>query len=167
MYHVPLILFAQKGPPPEAAAAAGLGVMFFFVCMGLYAIIIVAMMGLGIWYLITAFQALNACSPRNRDMEPGMVFLVFIPIFGPIWQFFVVLRVASSLHREYRSRDMRGDGDFGKTLGLWMLILPFTCVGGIASPILMIMYIMRVRAFTARLWSSGKSRRRDDDDEDD
>jgi hypothetical protein len=62
---------------------------------------------------------------------------------------------------------MRGDGDFGKTLGLWMLILPFTCVGGIASPILMIMYIMRVRAFTARLWSSGKSRRRDDDDEDD
>ena len=162
---MPIILFAQRGGG-EALGALFTGTLGL-LCCGFEILLIAASIGYTIWYLMSMYQALDACSPRNRDMEPGMIFLIFIPLFNVVWQFFIVLRVSSSLAREFRARGMRGDGDFGKTIGLWGLILPFTCIGAPAAPICMIMYILRVRAFTAQLAGGGPSSRRDRDDDDD
>jgi hypothetical protein len=39
----------------------------------------------------------------NREMKPGWVWLQLIPIFGQIWQFVVVTRIANSIWKEMES----------------------------------------------------------------
>jgi|SRR5438093_4312572 len=51
-------------------------------------------------FLITQQNTLKAIQPQNRLMEPGKVWLQLIPLFGFIWQFFVVARIAGSLQKE-------------------------------------------------------------------
>ncbi len=60
-------------------------------------------LGILVYVLIQNYNALNAVAPRNRDMEPAMVFLCLIPCFNLIWYFFIVIRrVGSSLEKEFR-----------------------------------------------------------------
>ncbi len=35
-----------------------------------------------IFYLLTLSKALNRCSPANRSMSPGQVWLLLIPLFN-------------------------------------------------------------------------------------
>jgi len=43
-----------------------------------------------IFYLITLQNTLHQVKFENRKMQPGQVWLCLIPLFGVIWQFFVV-----------------------------------------------------------------------------
>lgn len=125
-------------------------------------------LGLFIWFMVAAYGALNAISPRNREMEPGQVFLLLIPCFNLIWYFIVVIRIAGSFDKEFSDRGIRGDGDFGKTLGIVMIILIILC--GPIGWILQIMYIMKIRGYAAQLEGGGGRRKgisADDDDDDD
>ncbi|HTV83481.1 MAG TPA: hypothetical protein VME18_12600 [Acidobacteriaceae bacterium] len=47
-------------------------------------------------------NALRKCAPASRTMTPGKVWLTLIPLFGLVWQFFVVLNVADSLEIEFK-----------------------------------------------------------------
>ena len=107
----------------NAAYEAGhaLGVLVGFV-IG-FAIILVP----AIFYLLTLQKALKRCSPEVRAMQPGMVWLMFIPLFNLVWQFFVVINIAKSLEAEFSKRGQSIDPDPGKTLGLVMCIL--VCCG--------------------------------------
>jgi len=149
-----LLLFAQKG---GGDAGAGIAIVVQLCCQGLIGIASIAWM---VFVYYTLYQAFNAVSPRNRDMEPGMIFLMLIPCFGIVWYFFVVIRLASSMEKEFRDRGLRGDGDFGKLCGI-LVIIP--CVG----PIFQIMWILKIRGYTAQLQGSGKRRKISDDDDDD
>ena len=152
-----LMLFAQKGPPPAAGAAAGFGAILG-IC--LYAVILIASIAWAVFVYVSMYQALNSVSPGNRDMEPAMIFLMLIPCFGFIWYFFVVIRIASSFRKEFEDRGLREDGDFGQLFGILAPLIP--CVG----LILMIMWVMKIRGYTAQLTGGGKKRRsKDDDDE--
>ena len=171
MNSMSLILFAQnKGLPPDAGAGllAGGGVMIGLVCFAV--VINLIMLSLAIWYLITMYKVFSACSERNRDMSPGMIFLVFVPIplFGYIWQWFIMLRACSSLQKEYADRGMKGDGDFGKTKGLVHLLGVFCAPVGIIGWIL---YTIQMRKYLAELEGTGggggggkKKKIADDDD---
>jgi hypothetical protein len=75
-----------------------------------------------ILYLITLFNVLNAVSPANRKLEPGLVFLLLIPLFNLVWNFIVVIKLRDSLQAEYAARDLQGDG-FAYGVGLAMCIL--------------------------------------------
>ena len=79
-----------------------------------------------ILYLITLFNVLNAVAPANRKMEPGLVFLLLIPLFNLVWNFIVVIKLRDSLEAEYRARDLQGDG-FAYGIGLAMSIL-YVCL---------------------------------------
>jgi hypothetical protein len=76
-----------------------------------------------VFYLLTLQKALSRCSPENRAMAPGMVWLQLIPLFGLVWQFFNVINIAKSLGAEFQKRGMAEDPQPGKTLGLIMCIL--------------------------------------------
>jgi hypothetical protein len=76
-----------------------------------------------IFYCLTLQKALNRCSPESRAMQPGMVWLLFVPLFNLVWQFFVVINVAKSLGAEFQKRGMAEEPEPGKTLGLAMCIL--------------------------------------------
>lgn len=59
-----------------------------------------------IFYALTLSGALKQCSPQNQRMSPGQVWLLIIPVFGQIWHFFVVSRIAESLAAEFKSRHL-------------------------------------------------------------
>ncbi|HEX6334701.1 MAG TPA: hypothetical protein VFZ78_10775 [Flavisolibacter sp.] len=56
-----------------------------------------------VFFLLTQQKTLRAIQPQNRLMEPGQVWLQLIPLFGTVWQFIVVTRIAKSLQRELAS----------------------------------------------------------------
>src|ERR1043165_7051059 len=60
----------------------------------------------GILYLITLNNTLNTISPENRQLPPGQVWLILIPLFGIVWQFIVVNRIADSLKAEFIKRNI-------------------------------------------------------------
>ncbi len=84
------------------------------------------LIGLGYVAAIATFIAyvwnlhllLRRCAAENRTMRPGLVWLQVVPVFGAIWQFWVVRRLSSSLEREYRSRGWPVASAPGRSLGL-------------------------------------------------
>jgi hypothetical protein len=56
-------------------------------------------------------RSLEACNPVSRSMEPSLVWLTFIPLFGLGWQFACSKRVGDSLAREYRRRSWSNEED--------------------------------------------------------
>ena len=162
-----IILFAQQGRKGGGGGEEMAGVISMLVGCCCWALVFGLMAGFMYWYLVTVYRAFSAVSTRNRDMQPGQIFMVFIPLFGAIWHFFVILRLASSLEKEFESRDLEGDGgDFGKTLGLWGMILNIIGCGPVGL-ILMIMYILKIKSYTEMLTRSkrGRSSRDEEDDE--
>lgn len=74
-----------------ASAFFQIGILFIFL-------IIVVL------FMLTQHKTLKAIQPKNRKMKPGGVWLQFIPIYGLIWQFSVVKRIADSIRKEMASR---------------------------------------------------------------
>ena len=56
-----------------------------------------------ILFLFTQQKTLQIIQPDNRLMNPGMVWLQCIPLFGLIWQFVVVTRISNSIAKEFSS----------------------------------------------------------------
>jgi len=81
-------------------------------------VVLVVMLAVYILYLLTLQKALSRVSPVNRAMEPGMVWLMLIPCFNIIWQFFVAVRVPDSLRNEFRARGRDDGSDYGKTIAI-------------------------------------------------
>ena len=75
------------------------GVLQFTLVFGFLALILIPY----IFFLITQQNTLKAIQPENRTMSPGEVWLQLIPLFGLVWQFFVVTRISDSLRRELNS----------------------------------------------------------------
>jgi len=71
-----------------------------------------------IFYALTLHRALARCAPESRAMEPGMVWLMFVPLFNLIWNFVVVNRVSDSLEREFHRRGAAGPVDTGRGVGI-------------------------------------------------
>ncbi|GGA83584.1 hypothetical protein [Puia dinghuensis] len=58
---------------------------------------------LGVLFLLTQQNTLKSVKAENRLMHPGLVWLQLIPLFGQLWQFFVVSKIAGSIDKEMRS----------------------------------------------------------------
>jgi hypothetical protein len=174
-------LFAQFQPqprnndiPPELLPVL-IGIVCVFLAIGLV---------IAIFFLLTLSKALSRCRPANRTMEPGMVWLNFVPLLSLVWEFITVIRVAESLKNEYYDRGWDDRGDFGKNLGLATCILnllgivPF--IGGLfslAGLVCFVIYWVKVAGYSKELAERGgdydddfddrpkKRRKRDDDDD--
>ncbi len=101
--------------------------MFFVIFGGVLVVVLV----IAIFFLLTLQRALSRVAPRNRLMEPGMVWLMLIPCFNIIWQFFIVTRVPGSLRNEFRDRNQDDGSDYGKGVGLAYAVLNIvgSCAG--------------------------------------
>lgn len=105
-----------QGLPPEIAGI--LGIIIAVAC-----VVLVIVFTIYIFYLLTLQKALNRCSPRNRLMEPAMVWLYLIPCFNLIWQFFIATRVPGSLQNEFRDRNRDDGSDYGRSIAMTAAVL--------------------------------------------
>ncbi len=123
-----LELFSQAGNPFGGGGAGGAGgggganaiLIIFVIVMIIFVFLIFASQ---ILYLMMLSRTLSRCSPRNRTMEPGQVWLNLIPCFNIVWLFITVNRVAESLEEEFYDRRLPREGDFGKNMGITYLCL--------------------------------------------
>jgi hypothetical protein len=69
-------------------------------------------------YLWNLHSLLHRCAPENRALRPGLVWLQLVPVFGALWQFFVVGALPGSVEAEYRSRGLRIEPRPTHSLGL-------------------------------------------------
>lgn len=115
-----------------------------------------------IFYLITLQSTLNSISPQNRAMQPGHVWLYLIPLFGLVWHFIIVNKLADSIKAEADYRNIQLDVKRpGYNIGLTMCILNcfffipilniFTALGGL---VFWIMYWIKINEYKTELEAS-------------
>jgi hypothetical protein len=99
-------LFAQAAPDLDGAA------------LGLTCCAPLVSLAAFVAFLLTLSRTLSRCSPRNRTMQPGEVWLNLAPVLGLYWCFRTVACVSESLRREFRARGRPAGGDFGYAAGM-------------------------------------------------
>lgn len=113
----------------------------------------------GILYILTLQRALERCAPIARTMQPGMVWLLLIPLFNLVWGFIVVLGLSRSLANEFARRGMPSpEAEPGQSIGLAMCICACCGVipvlgllGSLASVVLWIMYWVKISGYSQTL----------------
>jgi hypothetical protein len=132
--------------------AAGLGIL-----TGMLIVIAIMLVPL-IFYCLTLQKALNRCSPENRAMNPGMVWLMFIPLFNIVWHFFIVVNMAKSLGAEFQKRGIAEEPKPGQKIGMILCIL--ACCGvvpilgilaSLAAFVCWILYWVKIAGFSSRI----------------
>ena len=126
-------------------------------------VVVLSCLGIGIviavLYILTLSRALNKCHPASRTIQPGMLWLLLIPFFNLIWNFFVVLGMAKSLGNEFRLRNVPNvDPEPGKTIGMAMAIcgacsiIPLVNIlTGLVYLVLWIVYWVKIYGFSQML----------------
>lgn len=93
------LLLSFPGNNPEEIVTTGVVIAIALIAISISLIIL-------IFFCLTLQNLLKAIQKENRAMEPGMVWLLLIPILNWIWTFVVVINISKSIHAEYKSRNM-------------------------------------------------------------
>jgi hypothetical protein len=183
-----LALFAQRGgagaggPGGGAAGAdAAFAGMMTMMIVGVCVVLLIAI-GIACFYCMTLSKALKQVRPGNRDMEPGQVWLVLIPLFNLYWNFKIASDVPSSLRREFRDRGIGNRGeDYGAGLAKWYAIcslvnfvgsfIPFVNIVsglfGLVGFVMWIIFWVKIAGYSKELREGGYDDDDGDDDDDD
>ncbi len=86
-------------------------------CLIVALLIAVVGIAIAILYILTMQKALNLAGPRHRKLEPGLVWLMLIPLFNLVWHFFVVKHVSDAV-KSWAAERGTEVGDAGYTVGL-------------------------------------------------
>lgn len=65
---------------------------------------LLAFITLAVLFLLAQQRILQVINLENREMSPSSVWMQLIPVFGLVWQFFVVIRIARSISKEMTAR---------------------------------------------------------------
>jgi hypothetical protein len=130
--------------PRMVFGAAELSILFFFFAIAWGIQILIA------WII---YSAQSTLPPQHRRMEPGLVWLLLIPLFHLIWNFFVFQQVPDSFQSYFASRGQPQIGATEKSIGLWYSICAacaiVPCVGlfvAITALVLLIIFLVKISA---------------------
>jgi len=116
-----------------------LGLSAFLVAVGIFLIPY-------IFYLISLQKALQTVSPENRKMQPGLVWLLLIPVFNWVWMFFVAEAISTSFKREFNKYGVleveRPTYDLGLTLAILQCCFIIPVLGGFAGLACFVIWII-------------------------
>ena len=103
---------------------------------------------LGVQAVICFFakKYMDAIPETFRVFPSWQVWLLMIPVFGIVWNFFVFPRIARSYQSlfEYYGVHDTGDCGHGMTIAYCVLSLPvISCCGGIVALVLIIIYLVK------------------------
>ena len=150
-----LVLLQQSNP--DAAAYAG---VFAVLRLGLGAICCAGFITLAIHAVLCylLYKCFLAIPPQYRKQEPGMVWLLMIPLFSLVWNFFVYPKLAESYQAYFAAQGRTDVGDCGKQLGLIYCIaaacalIPYVGVlAGVAGLVLVILFLVKAYELKAKI----------------
>ncbi len=132
-------------------------VLLFFIIIGGSILILV-------FYLLNMQNLLKQIKTENRLVEPGNVWLMFIPLFNLIYPFILYPRICDSVKKEFEDRGMEESGDYGRSIGITLPILglcgfiPFLGVlASIASIVLFIIFWVKLAGYKNALNQKGNN----------
>ena len=94
--------------PPEMQA----------LIFGIGALIVLVLIGLSVFVIYLLYSLLKAVPPNYRLMEPALVWLLLIPCFNLVWNFFVFTRISKSYQNYFYDHDRPHIGDCGAGIGI-------------------------------------------------
>lgn len=107
------------------------------------------------WLLYGAFERIP---PRFRQMDSGLVWLLLIPCFSLVWNFFVFPKLARSFKAYFDSVGDATVGDCGEQLGLFYAIADacflVPCLNHfafVAALVLLIVYLIKVHELKQKI----------------
>ena len=101
----------------------GAAFLLLFLVLGFLCVPII----IGLLFGLTVKTLLEACAPESRTMQPNSVWWLLVPLVNIVFEFVVVLRVASTLVNEHQRRQRQGTPETGKEVGL------AACIAGVAG----------------------------------
>lgn len=108
--------------------------------------------------IVLVYADYQRIPPGFRKLEPGLVWLLLIPCFHLVWNFFVYPRLAESFKAFFDSIGDRSVGDCGRDLGLGYAIssavsvVPLLgCLTGVVSLVLLILFLVKANELKNRI----------------
>lgn len=134
---------------PAAFAGAMLIVLVGITVIGLAIQVFIC------WSLMGCLQRVPA---QHRKMEPALVWLLLIPCFHLVWNFFVFLRIPASYQAYFGATGKNGGDDYGRSIGLAFAICSVGCfvpllnyVAGPAALILLIVFLVKAIGYKKQI----------------
>jgi len=131
------LLAARTGPDQLFAWGA------FLLAIGIFVLLMLAISVAVCFFLSSCFRRIP---PPHRQQEPGMVWLLLIPLFAFVWNFFVYPKLADSFASYFRAQGRTDVGDCGRGIGLAYCICTacaiVPCVGYLAALAAVILWII-------------------------
>jgi hypothetical protein len=125
--------------------------IFIFVAL-------VASVALSIIPIVLVYLDYDRIPPNFRKMEPGLVWLLLIPCFGIVWNFFVYPRLADSFKAYFDSIGDTSVDDCGRDLAMGyavccaVSIIPFLgCLTSLAALVLIVLFLVKANEFKNRI----------------
>jgi hypothetical protein len=125
---------------------------------------LIALVGLAVGIAISIIIILIVQSfykripPEHRRMEPGMVWLLIIPCFNLVWNFFVFLKLSDSFKSYFDSQGIVDVGDCYRGLAMAYCIAAVLClvpclnyIAGPASLVLLIIVLVKYNDLKNRI----------------
>lgn len=107
---------------------------------------------------IFAYVVLERIPAQYRRQTPALAFLLLIPFFALIWNFFVHPKVAESLRAYHDAQGHHPHGDCGASIARWVCIccagsvIPLVAMAtGPAALILLIIFYVKAFSLSAAL----------------
>ena len=161
----PLVILAREFEdlsPGEQAVVYVLGTLLLLV-----------LLALKITVLYLLYKDLEAVPAEFRRMEPSLVWLLLVPCFHLIWNFFVYTRVARSYQDYFHDRGQWHVGDCGAGIGIaysvCTVLIWIPCVNyvtgifcGPAIIVLLILYLVKLHGLKKEIASAGEAAFDDD-----
>lgn len=139
---------------PIVAGIFGLGGAELLLIVGIVGFVLV----LAAIPAVLGYVVLNRIPPQFRRQSPALAFLLLIPFFSLIWNFFVHPKVAESLKAYYDAQGPHAHGDCGGSLALWLCVcgvcsfIPFVgFIAGVAALVLLIIFYVKAFELSAQI----------------
>ncbi len=104
-----------------------------------------------IFFLLTLQKTMETVEPQNRTLQPGKVWLLFIPLFNLVWIFILVKEIAISCQNQLEQYGVYNQQKPTYSIGLawavctvcnWVPILGI--LSGLASLVLFVIYWVQI-----------------------
>lgn len=118
--------------------------------LGFAAAVVVITIAIGVVICFLLMSCFKSIPPAHRKMEPALVWLLLIPCFSVVWNFFVFPRLSESYLSYFTAQGRSDVGDCGRGLGLAYAIccacsmIPYIGIlAGLAALVLLILYLVK------------------------